>query len=112
MLLYFHNFFTLSVDVMFVNRNPFLVSMSHNIQMYTAEYLPPYFILIATLLDSKSLSYSSTGFFVRAVMIDLELKCLMDKPSLISFFLFDAHGHVTEIETTRVINKSERCMVI
>ena len=69
-----HKSVVLSADVMFVNKMPFLVSISKNIKFTTGERLAGRKLnLLAKGLDHIVEYYARKGFAVRSVYIDPEL---------------------------------------
>ena len=70
-----HKFVTLDADVMFVNDVQFLVTLSRDIRVFTAEFLPSLTAKqLSSLLNNIVKFYAHGGFVVRLVLMDMELK--------------------------------------
>ena len=90
---------TLTADVMFVNGNKFLVTLSRRIRLFTAE-----FILTSTAAQlSSSIKkivnlYARAGFVVNAILMDQEFDKIVDSVPLLEVNTTAAREHVGEIE--------------
>ena len=76
-ILEIHQDVVLSVDIMFVNKIPFLVTSSHNICFSTVESLPNHQVhTIATCLKKVTRLYHHQGFRITSITCDPEFKAL------------------------------------
>ena len=94
-----NHFVLLTADVMFVNGNKFLVTLSRRIRLFTAE-----FILTSTAAQlSSSIKkivnlYARAGFVVNAILMDQEFDKIVDQVPLLEVNTTAAREHVGEIE--------------
>ncbi len=90
---------TLTVDVMFVNGVPFLVSASCEISLITVGYTPS---CTATLLADRIKHikdvYSQGDYQVGTVLMDNEFEKLISLVPIIQINTMAANEHVLEIE--------------
>jgi len=89
----------LSVDVMFVNQVPFLVSLSRNINLMTIEYVPCWSasklgLLLQWIIDV----YTCAGFPVRTILMDNEFNKVTDHVPNLILNTPAASEHVGDIE--------------
>jgi hypothetical protein len=90
---------TLTVDVMFVNGVPFLVSASHGINLITAEYTPSCTAkLLADRIKRIIDLYSRGGYQVGTVLMNNEFERLISLVPIIQMNTTAAKQHVLEIE--------------
>jgi hypothetical protein len=95
-----HHFVILTADVMFANGLPFLVTLSCDIQMHTAEYLPSRTakVLGNSINKIKNL-YLRGGFMVNLLLTVQEFdKVEPDIDEGIEVNITNAQEHVAEIE--------------
>ena len=102
----------LSADVLFVNRLPFLATISRHIHYGTVESLPN--LKITTLeesLDSVLRSYSTRGFHIKTINVDLQFKAIKDRNNLpVRINVCSRDEHIPEIERfIRVLKERARC---
>ena len=102
----------LSIDVMHVNRLPFLASVSKNIHYTTVDALDN--MKINTMENVISLllrAYSVRGFRVVAIHVDIQFKAISDRKNLSCNVNVVSRGeHVPEIERMiRVLKERARC---
>ena len=72
-----HNFFTLAADVMFVNDVQFLVTLSRDIRLFTAEFVPSCTAKqLSSLLSNIVKFYARNGFVVRLFLMDMEFETI------------------------------------
>ena len=66
---------SLAADVFFINKNPFLATISENIKLTTGKYLPNRRIqeLLLGMKEAKAL-YTGSGFDVKTALMDGEFK--------------------------------------
>ena len=70
-----HKFVTLAADVMFVNDVQFLVTLSRDIRLFTAEFLPSCTSKqLSSLLNNIVKFYARGGFVVRLVFMDMDFE--------------------------------------
>ena len=70
-----HKFFTLAADVMFVNDVQVLVTLSRDIRLFTAEFIPSRTDKQrSSLLNNIVKFYARSGFVVRLVLMDMEFE--------------------------------------
>ncbi len=74
-----HKYVTLVADIMFVNGFPLLITLSQDIRLYTAKYLP----LCSAQQLKKSLTkiinvYSRGGFMVKLLLMNIEFEYIKD----------------------------------
>ncbi len=98
-LLEWHERVMLAVDIMFVNRVPFLVSVSRGINLITAEYRPSCMakhlaVGITRVMDS----YLRGGFHVGTVLMDNEFKKLGNLLPILVVNTTAVEEHVPEVE--------------
>ena len=87
----------LSVDIMFVNKIPFLVTSSHNIRFSTVESLPNHQVgTIATCLKKLTRLHHHQGFRITSITCDPEFKALQPSIPMLNYCM--AGEHVPEIE--------------
>ncbi len=99
MILEQHQVVTLTVDVMFVNGVPFLVSASRGLNLITAEYTPSRTAkLLADGIRRIIDLYSRGGFQVGTVLMDNEFEKLTNLVPIIQINTTAAKEHVPEIE--------------
>ncbi len=105
-----HQVVTLTVDIMFVNGVPFLVSASCEINLITVEYTPS---CTAKLLADKIKRiidlYSRGDYQVGTILMDNEFEKLISLVPMIQINTTAAKDHVREIECQiRLIKKRGR----
>ena len=73
----------LSIDVLHVNRVPFLATLSKNIHYSTMDALDNMKIpTIEHVIDTVLRSYAVQGFHVRAIHVDIQFKAILDRANL------------------------------
>jgi hypothetical protein len=94
-----HQRVTLAVDVMFVNRVPFLVSVARGLNLVTAEHMPTRTAkqLAAGIVRVMDL-YSRGGFQVVTVLMDNEFEKLRNLVPVLAVNTTAAKEHVPEVE--------------
>ena len=94
-----HQRATLAVNVMFVNRVPFLVSMARGLNLVTAEHMPTRTAkqLAAGIVRVMDL-YSRGGFQVGMVLMDNEFKKTPNLVPVLAVNTTVAKEHVPEVE--------------
>ena len=102
----------LSIDILFVNRVPFLATISRNIHYGTIAALPN--MKIETLereIESVMRGYSTRGFHVKTILVDLQFKAIKDRNNLsVLTNVCSRDEHIPEIERfIRVIKERARC---
>ena len=96
-ILEIHRDVVLSVDIMFMNKIPFLVTSSHNICFSTVESLPIRQVgTVATCLKKVTHLYHHQGFRITSITCDPEFEAL--RPSFPMLNCCVAGEHVPEIE--------------
>ena len=96
----------LSLDIMFVNKIPFLVTSSCNIHFSTVESLPNHQVgTVATYLKKVIRLYHNRGFHITSITCDPEFEAL--RPSFPMLNCCMAGEHVPEIE--RYIHTLKDC---
>ena len=94
-----HKFVTLTVDMMFVCRLPFLVTYSKRIRLTTAEFVP---CCTAWKLDKFLMKvvkmYARGGSVVNLALMDMEFVKVVDLVGLLEINTTAAREHVAEIE--------------
>ncbi len=89
----------MTVDVMFMNSVPFLVSASHGLNLITAEYTPSRTAkLLAGGIRHIMDLYSRGGFQVGTVLMDNEFEKLTNLVPIIQINTTAAKEHVPKIE--------------
>jgi hypothetical protein len=94
-----HQRVTLTVNVMFVNRVPFLVSVARGINLVTAEHMPTRTAkqLVAGIVRIMDL-YSHGGFQVGTVLMDNEFEKLHNLVPVLAVNATAAKEHVPEVK--------------
>ena len=108
-----HNFFTLAADVMFVNDVQFSVTLSRDIRLFTAEFLPSCTAkqLISSLNNIVKF-YARGGFVVRLVLMDMEFEKIKHVFDKVEVNTTAAREHVGEIERgIRLMKERSRCVI-
>ena len=96
-ILKIHQDVVLSMDIMFINKIPFLVTSSHNIHFSTVESLPNRQVgTVATCLKKVTRLYHHRGFHITSITCDPEFEAL--RPSFPMLNCCAAGKHVPEIE--------------
>ena len=73
----------LSIDVLHVNRIPFLATLSKNIHYSTMDALDNMKIpTMEHVIDTVLQSYAVRGFHVRAIHVDIQFKAISDRANL------------------------------
>ena len=95
-----HRFVTLTGDVMFVNGVAFLVILSRDIRLVTAEFMPSRTAkqLGSSLMKVVRGMYERNDFVVNAIFMDLEFEKVKDECPLVEINTAGAREHVGEIE--------------
>jgi hypothetical protein len=95
-----HRFVTLTGDVMFVNGVAFLVTLSRDIRLVTAEFTPSCTAkqLGSSLMKVVRGMYERNGFVVNAILMDLEFEKVKDECPQVEINTAGAREHVGEIE--------------
>lgn len=90
----------LSIDVLHVNRIPFLATLSKNIHYSTMDALDNMKIsTIEHVIDTVLRAYAVRGFHVRAIHVDIQFKAILDRENLPVLTNVVSRGeHVPEIE--------------
>ena len=66
-----HKFVTLTADLMFVNGVPFLVTLSLNTRLFTAEFLPSRTAALLIIHLTKLVKlYARSVFSIRTILMD------------------------------------------
>ena len=102
----------LSVDILFVNRIPFLATISKYIHYGTIQALQNMKIpTIEDGIESVLRTYGNRGFHVKTIHVDLQFKALKDRNKLsLRTNVCSREEHVPEIERyIRVIKERARC---
>lgn len=100
-ILKLHRFLTLTVDVMFVNGIPFLLTRTHGVQLITVEYLPRHTAkTIGQKLTHVLQFYSRGGFVIQTALMDWEFEAVRATCPKLSINTTAAHEHIPEIEHT------------
>ena len=105
-----HHFVTLSIDVMFVNGLAFLVTISRDIRLRTAEYLPTRTAkAIGSSINKVKKIYSRGGYIVNCLLMDQEFdKVEPEIDDSIEVNTSGARDHCPEIERS-IRTIKERC---
>ena len=108
-----HKFVTLAADMMFVNDIQFLVTLSRDIRLFTAELLPSRTAKqLSSSLNNIVKFYARGGFVVRLVLMDMEfekIKHIFDK---VEVNTTAAREHVGEIERgIRLMKERSQCFI-
>ena len=94
-----HKFVTLAADVMFVNDVQFLVTLSRDIILFIAEFLPSCTAKqLSSLLNNTVKFYACGGFVVRLVLMDMEFEKIKDNFDKVEVNTTASREHVGEIE--------------
>ncbi len=93
-----HCFVTLVADVMFANGIPFLMTLSRNIRLITAEFLPSQTTAQLSSSLTKVKLYAQGGFAVCLVLMDMEFKKVKEKFDEVKINTTAACEYVCEIE--------------
>ena len=102
----------LSIDILFVNRIPFLATISKYIHYGTIQALPNMKIpTIEEGIESVIKSYGIRGFHIATIHVDLQFKAIKDRNQLsLRTNVCSREEHVPEIERyIRVIKERARC---
>ena len=89
----------LSIDVLHVNRIPFLATLSKNIHYSTMDALDTMKIpTMEHVIDTVLQSYAVRGFHVHAIHVDIQFKAISDRANLPVLTNVVSRGeHVPEI---------------
>ena len=102
----------LSADILFVNRVPFLATISKHIHYGTIDALPDMKIpTLEAALESVLRSYNAGGFHVRIIHMDMQFKPVKDRNNMaVKVNICSREEHVPEIERyIRLIKERARC---
>ena len=89
----------MSTDIIFVNKLPFLVSISQRLKFTTIEYLSnKNKIALVTSINKIVSYYRSHGLHVVTIFVDLKFKSLEEKVVSTTLNTTEAHDHVLEVE--------------
>jgi len=104
---------TLVADVMFVNKVPFLISSSRNINLTTIEHVPhPTASKLAHLLHRIIRVYARAGFRVQTILMDNEFEKVKNHLDIAILNTTAAAEHVGEIERRiRVVKERSRGII-
>jgi hypothetical protein len=108
-----HQLVTLAVDVMFVNKVPFLVSVARGLNLVTAEFTPSRTAkqLAAGVTRMMDL-YSRGGFQVGTVLMDNKFEKLRNLMPILAINTTAVKEHVPEVERKiRLINERGRVIL-
>ena len=105
-----HNRVTLVADVMFVNKVPFLVSSSRNLNLITIEHVPHRTASkLGYLLQRIIRVYARAGFTIQTILMDNEFEKVKDHVPEANLNTPAASEHIGEIERKiRVIKERSR----
>jgi hypothetical protein len=104
-----HQFVTLMVDIMFVNRVPFLISLARGLNLVAAEFMPSCTAkqLLAGITQMMDL-YAWGGFQVGTVLMDNEFYKLQNLVPILAINTTAAKEHVQEVERKIRLIKEQR----
>ena len=108
-----HHFVTLTGDVMFVNGVAFMMTLSRDINLVTAEFTPSRTAkqLGSSLMKVVKGMYERNGFVVNAILMDLEFESVKEVCPLVEINTVAAREHVGEIERMiRTVKDGTRCV--
>ena len=89
----------LAIDLMFVNKLPFLITISHGLHFGTVESLPNHQIpTVTAALTFIIQTYCHCGFHVATTLADPEFEPLQASFGYISFNFCTQNEHIPEIE--------------
>ncbi|OEU11892.1 hypothetical protein FRACYDRAFT_245012 [Fragilariopsis cylindrus CCMP1102] len=111
-ILDYYSSVTLSIDVMHVNKVPFLISVSEHIHYGTIKALDSMKIPILELEIQRIIKlYAVRGFHVKFILVDIQFKAIKDRGQLTATVNVVGKGeHVPAIERfIRVIKERCRC---
>jgi hypothetical protein len=110
-----HRYVTLVADVMFVNKVPFLVSCSRNLNLITIEHVPSpkrTASKLGYLLQRIIRVYARAGFTIQTILMDNEFEKVRDHILDATMNTPAASEHVGEIERKiRVIKERSRGII-
>ena len=110
-----HRYVTLVADVMFVNKVPFLVSASRNLNLITIEHVPTpkrTASSLGYLLQRIIRVYAKAGFIIQTILMDNEFDKVRDHIYDATLNTPAASEHVGEIERKiRVIKERSRGII-
>ena len=94
-----HQLVTLAVDVMFVNRVPFLVSVARGLNLVTAEFTPSRTAKQLAAGNTRMMAlYTCGGVQVGTVLMENEFEKLRNLMSILAINTTAAKEHVPEVE--------------
>ena len=94
-----HKFVTLTIDVMFVNGETFLVNLSQKIQLFTVEFFPSRtYVHLSSHFTKVVKLYERGGFSIRNIFMDQEFDKVMENIPEIEVIIASAQEYVGEIE--------------
>ncbi|OEU10337.1 hypothetical protein FRACYDRAFT_247347 [Fragilariopsis cylindrus CCMP1102] len=111
-ILDYYSSVTLSIDVMHVNKVPFLISISEHIHYGTIKALHSMKIPVLELEIERIIKlYAVRGFHVKFILVDIQFKAIKDRGKLTATVNVVGKGeHVPAIERfIRVIKERCRC---
>ena len=111
-ILDYYSSVTLSIDVMHVNKVPFLISVSEHIHYGTIKALDSMKIPVLELEIQRIIKlYAVRGFHVKFILVDIQFKAIKDRGQLTATVNVVGKGeHVPAIERfIRVIKERCRC---
>ena len=108
-----NKFVTLAADVMFVNDVHFLVTLSRDIRLFTAEFLPSCTAKqVSSLLNNIVTFYARGRFVVRLVLMDMNFEKIKDNIDKVEVKTTAGRKHVGEIERgIRLMKERSRCVI-
>ena len=102
----------LSIDVLHVNRIPFLATLSKSIHYSTMDALDNMKIpTVEHVIETVIHAYAVRGFHVKVIHVDIQFKALLDREKLpVRTNIVSRGEHVPEIERyIRVLKERARC---
>jgi len=94
-----HQNVCLAIDVMFINKIPFFVTVARDLKYGTVEDIPNRQVsTIKTILEQTIRRYERRGFAIRTILADEEFTALADTMPEQQFNICGADDHVPEIE--------------
>jgi hypothetical protein len=111
-ILDYYNSVTLSIDVMHVNKVPFLISISEHIHYGTIKALDSMKIPVLEQEIERIIKlYAVRGFHVKFILVDIQFKSIKDRGNITAIVNVVGKGeHVPAIERfIRVIKERCRC---
>jgi hypothetical protein len=112
-LINIHSQVTVAVDVMFVNKVPFLVSVLCNINLLTIEHAPQRNATkLVSLIQWIIQIYARAGLTIQTLLMDTKFEKVRNHNPMLNFNTTAADEHVGKIEHSIQVIKERACGIV